>query len=132
MSGETRRAAVLLTMTALSRLRAPLLALCFASMCSVALAQDVDDPRFDVREFEIGGEIPISKERAQAVLAPYARSGITLTDLRGAARALETELSQRGFPFYRVVLPAQAIESVVKLRVLAFRLANESPGRYSE
>ena len=104
-------------------------ALCMLACCAtlgLAHAQAPDEPRFDVSGYEIEGALPISRERIRAVLAPYSGSTVTLSQLRDAAKALETELSERGYPFYRVILPAQTAEQVVKLRVLTFHLANVS------
>ncbi len=74
--------------------------------------------------FNIEGELPIPRERAQAIVAPYAGPAIGIEQLQAAASALETELTARGFPFYRVILPPQSLEGTVQLRVLPFRLGN--------
>ncbi len=95
-------------------------------LAAAAQAQPVDEPQFEISGYEIEGDLPIPRERAQAVLAPYTGRATTLSQLKDAAKALETALSASGFPFYRVILPAQAAESVVKLRVLTFRLGNVS------
>ena len=86
----------------------------------------MDEPQFEVTGYEIEGDLPIPRERAQAILAPYTGRAVTLSQLKDAAKALETALSESGYPFYRVILPAQTAESVVKLRVLTFRLGNVS------
>jgi hemolysin activation/secretion protein len=80
--------------------------------------------RFAVRGFAIEGDLPIPAERAQAVLKPYVGEAVRLEDLQSAARALESELSSRGYSFYRISLPPQSLEGVVTLKVLPFRLAN--------
>lgn len=108
-------------------------ALCWfacALICTVAHAQSTDEPQFEVSGYEIEGALPISLERAQAVLTPYTGPAVTLSQLKDAAKALETLLSDSGFPFYRVILPAQAAENVVKLRVLTFHLANISISKH--
>lgn len=92
----------------------------------LAQAQSLDEPRFEVVGYEIEGDLPIPRERAQAILSPYTGSAVTLSQLRDAAQALETALSESGYPFYRVILPAQTAERVVRLRVLSFRLGNVS------
>lgn len=81
------------------------------------------EPRFAVRAFEIEGDVPIGRERALAILAPYTGESIDLARLQSAASALEAELLARGFPFYRVVLPPQSLEGTVTIRVLPFKLA---------
>lgn len=90
-----------------------------------AYAESVaESPRFEVRRYEIEGELPISAGRAQAVLAPFTGESVGLEKLQGAAKALEAELYSRGYAFYHVVLPPQALEGTVKLRVLPFKLAD--------
>jgi len=80
--------------------------------------------RFDVRAFEIEGSLPIPAKRVQAVLAPFTGKSVGLEQLQGAAKALEAELYSRGYAFYHVVLPPQALDGTVKLRVLPFKLAD--------
>jgi hemolysin activation/secretion protein len=76
-----------------------------------------------VREFVVEGDLPIARERALAVLAPYAGESVELGQLQNATTALETELAAQGYPFYRVVLPPQSLEGTVTVRVLPFKLA---------
>ena len=97
---------------------------CCLIACS-AHAQDAE-PRFAVRGFEIEGPLPIDRERALAILAPYAGEAVELGQLQRAANALEEALLARGYSFYRVVLPPQDLAGVVTLRVLPFKLANVS------
>lgn len=84
------------------------------------------EPRFAVRSFEIQGALPIPRERALAILAPYTGDAVRIEDLQSATAALEAELVSSGFSFYRVVLPPQSLEGVATIRVLPFRLANVS------
>ena len=93
-------------------------------IASFASAQTPEGPRFAVRTFEIEGDLPISRERALAVLAPYTGESVSLENLQNATSALEAELLARGFSFYRVVLPPQSLDGVATIRVLPFRLAN--------
>ena len=74
--------------------------------------------------FEIEGDLPIAQERAQAVVAPFAGPAVGIEQLQAAATALEAELTARGFPFYRVILPPQSLKGTVTVRVLPFRLGN--------
>jgi hemolysin activation/secretion protein len=103
-----------------SRLLHPLLFLIFA--CT-AYAQEAE-PRFAVTGFQIEGELPIPRERAMSIVAPFAGDAIELGQLQKAATALEQELFARGHTFYRVIVPPQDLAGVVTLRVLPFRLAN--------
>ncbi len=88
-----------------------------------APAQAQDALRLAVRGFEIEGELPMPREAALALLAPFAGEAVGLEQLQGAARALEAALAERGHAFHRVILPPQAVAGTVRLRVLAFRLA---------
>jgi hemolysin activation/secretion protein len=99
-------------------------AMCFALVFSSATPAAEPGPRFSVRTFQIEGDLPIPRERALAVLAPYAGESVTLENLQSATSALEAELRSRGYSFYRVVLPPQSLEGVATIRVLPFRLAN--------
>ena len=102
-----------------------LAALVFVGFTLTAVpALPAEGPRFAVRAFELEGELPIPRERALAILAPYAGESVRIEDLQSAASALETELVSRGFSFHRVVLPPQSIEGTVRLRVLPFRLGS--------
>ena len=82
--------------------------------------------RFAVRSFEIEGNLPIPRENAQEILAPYTGDAVTLDRLNSAAAALEAELTAQGYAFHRVILPEQSLEGIAKLRILPFRLANIS------
>ena len=94
----------------------------FVVMAAFSVAAMPADPRFAVRSFEIEGELPIPRERALAILAPYTGESVRLEDLQSAASALEAELLARGYSFYRAVLPPQSLEGVAVVRVLPFRL----------
>ena len=102
-------------------LRAGVLFLLLALFADVHGAESL---RFNVSGFTVEGELPISQERAQEVLKPFVGPSIAIEQLQEAATALEEELSRRGHAFYSVALPSQALEGVVTLRVLRFRLAN--------
>ena len=91
-----------------------------------AQGQTTDGPRFAVHRFDVEGELPIARDRALAVLAPYTGDAVDLARLQSAAAALEAELLASGYSFYRVVLPPQPLEGSAIVRVLPFRLANVS------
>jgi hemolysin activation/secretion protein len=114
------RGVFLIASRATAAIRAGVLCLAIACAAPVQGAE----PRFAVGGFEIEGNLPIARERAQAVLAPYAGPAVGIEQLQAAATALEAELTERGFPFYRVILPPQSLEGTVTVRVLPFRLGN--------
>lgn len=107
-------------------MRAMLAGLCLLAACAASAQSTTDEPTTAVRTFIIEGDLPIPQERAQQVLAPFIGDAVGLTQLRLATKALETELSARGYSFYRVLLPPQALESTVTIRVVPFRLGTIS------
>src|SRR6266508_1394494 len=95
-------------------------------LATAANAQSSDGPRFAVHRFEIEGDLPIPHARAAAILAPYTGDAVDLSQLQAAAAKLEAELFDRGYAFYRVVVPPQALQGFAVVRVLPFRLAKVS------
>ena len=102
----------------------------FALVCALGVsllggapAAATEGPRFPVERFEIEGELPIPRERALMLLAPFAGPDVDLERLQAAAARLEAELFDRGFAFYRVIVPPQALRGTAVVRVLPFRLA---------
>ena len=65
---------------------------------------------------------------AARLLGTDARLSTSLRDILTVAlqEPIEAELTASGYAFYRVIVPPQALESVVKIQVLPFRLANVS------
>jgi len=106
--------------------RSLLLAVVSAAAAVIALCPTAQaaEPRFAVLSFQFEGDLPIPRERALAILAPYTGEAVRIEDLQSAAAALEAELLARGFSFYRVILPPQSLEGTALLRVLPFKLAN--------
>lgn len=86
--------------------------------------QAAESLRFEVSGFALEGELPMPEAEAQALLRPYTGPAVTIEQLQDAASALEEALAARGHAFYSVALPPQALQGVVRLRVLKFRLAN--------
>ena len=97
---------------------------CAALWFSVSPVFGQEGLHFTVRAFGVEGEIPIAMDKAQHALTPFTGDNVGLEQLRNAAKALEALLADNGYPFYRVILPPQTIESTVTLRVLPFTLAN--------
>lgn len=93
------------------------------SLLTGAPAAATEGPRFSVERFEIEGDLPIARERALALLAPYAGAEVDLARLQEAAARLEAELFDRGFAFYRVIVPPQALRGTAVIRVLPFKLS---------
>lgn len=122
---DTLRLLRSLRMSGVFRLLCPLRAVVLGMLVATfAHAQTLEEPRISVRAFEIEGDLPIPNDEAQRVLAPFVRDDADLSHIRNAAKALEGALAARGYSFYRVILPAQTLESTVKLRLLPFKLGN--------
>ena len=86
-----------------------------------ATAQD-EEASFAVTGFTVEGESPLPEELTRATLAPYIGEHHGIERLQQAATALEAVLRERGFGFYRVVLPPQDIGGVIKLQMFRFTL----------
>jgi hemolysin activation/secretion protein len=91
-------------------------------------APPVKDIEFFVERFEVVGDNPLSPGKASEIVAPFAHKAHSLASLREIAKTLEQAIRDRGYSFYRVVLPPQTLESkaVVQLKVVAFRLGDIS------
>ncbi len=79
-----------------------------------------DDPSFTVSGYAIEGDNPLGEAQAQAVLAPFVGTHQGIERLQQAATALEELLRQKGYGFYRVVLPPQDIGGVIRLQMAQF------------
>ena len=78
---------------------------------------------FTVERFDVTGPNPLSAAKTDSILSTYAGPLRTLEDLRAAAADLEQAIRDKGFAFYRVLIPAQRIgEGVVELNVIAFQV----------
>lgn len=85
-------------------------------------ASNPDEASFTVTGFAIDGENPLPEALVQSVLAPYTGKHDGIERLQQAASALEAVLRDKGFGFYRVVLPPQDIGGVIKLQMFKFTL----------
>jgi hemolysin activation/secretion protein len=80
------------------------------------------DPSFTVTGYVVEGDNPLGEAQAQAALAPFVGTHEGIERLQQAANALEALLRQKGFGFYRVVLPPQDIGAVIRLQMVKFTL----------
>lgn len=81
------------------------------------------DVLLDVKGFQVLGQNPLSASETDAILLPHLGKHSDLKTLEAAAAALEQRVRDRGFAFYRVILPAQKpSDGVVTLQVLQFPL----------
>ena len=70
--------------------------------------------------FVVDGENPLSADLTQATLRPFTGQHTGIERLQQATLALEEVLRNRGFGFYRVVLPPQDIGGEIKLQMFKF------------
>lgn len=90
-----------------------------------AFAQETDSAAvlLDVKRFEIVGQNPLSAGETEKLLAPHLGAKSDLRGLEAASAALEQELRDQGYAFYRVIIPAQKpVDGVVRLQILSFPL----------
>ncbi len=65
---------------------------------------------FQIDEFELIGDNPLSPGLTRSILAPYTGQQTGIERLREAAATLESALNERGYNFHRVTLPPQVLE----------------------
>ena len=94
------------------------------SFCAIeggfAAAEEPPPIRIAVNAFEVSGPNPIDENSTAVILEPFIGSFDSLDGLLGAVDALQNALNNRGFTFYRVILPPQTLEGgVVVLEIAA-------------
>jgi len=62
---------------------------------------------FQVNQFVIEGELPISSKKVDSLLTPLEGKEYGLADLQSVTKQVEKLIRDAGFAFYRVVLPPQ-------------------------
>ena len=100
----------------------------FLLVAGVSRVYALDDPaplHFTVNKFEVTGENPLSEAKTQSILEKFVGAHFGLEGLQEAVDALEKELRDQGFAFYRVTLVPQKLEKgVVRLQVTEFKIDN--------
>ncbi len=101
------------------------LAICGAFTCASVSAQQASvipsGPRLDVTRYRVQGDARMSETELNALLAPFVGDKRSLAQIDDAAHALEKNLHDRGYVFYRVLVPAQRPEQgVVVLQIIRF------------
>jgi hemolysin activation/secretion protein len=97
---------------------------CLLAMSLTLSAEETPVVGFEVTNFAVEGENPISEEETTRVLEVFLGSHDGLTGLLEAASELESVILQSGYSFIRVVLPPQTLESgVVTLKIIKIKLA---------
>ncbi len=101
----------------------------------VANAQQVTNPSFVIRGFDITGENPLSQGEVSRLLAPYLRTDATIETLQKATQTLEAALKDKGYVLHRVALPPQEVGNTVTLNIVKFvigKVSIEGRSQYSE
>ncbi len=79
---------------------------------------------FTVDRYTVAGPSPLSPAATQSILSSHIGPALSLEDLRQAAADLEAAIREQGYAFYRVGIPAQALdEGSVQLQVRAFTIS---------
>ena len=101
------------------------LSLAFLLSRAVLAQEAVPVVRFNVSDFIVEGDNPLSPEETRDVLSLFVGEHEGLDGLLEAAAELESTLIKAGHSFHRVVLPQQTLDQgSVTLHVVVFKLAN--------
>ena len=100
----------------------------FLCLLVLSFSHSIELPKpivFSVDEFVIDGSQPLEDDEVNAFLESYAGKAYSLDELLEVASALESLIRNKGFAFYRVVVPPQSVSSsTVTLQVVQFKLKN--------
>jgi hemolysin activation/secretion protein len=97
---------------------------CLSAQAQTTAASSAADEvaRFTISGFTVVGDNPLPEDLTARTLAPFTGEHTGIERLQEAALALEAVLRERGYGFYRVVLPPQDIGGVIKLEMFRFTL----------
>jgi hemolysin activation/secretion protein len=113
-----------MTQGGINRLMAHARRLAVASVAALACTAFAQELLLEVRQFALEGDNPLSEQETQAILAPHLGRHTSIATIEAAANALEAVMRERGYSFYRVIVPAQRpAEGVIKLQILQFKIA---------
>jgi hemolysin activation/secretion protein len=100
------------------------LALALLGGASAACAQSPDSgPTFEIRGYTVEGNSLLSRERIDAVLAPYTGGERSFADVQAAVVALQQTYASAGYGAVKVAVPEQRLsEGSIRLQVVEARL----------
>ncbi|MDP2904386.1 MAG: ShlB/FhaC/HecB family hemolysin secretion/activation protein [Methylovulum sp.] len=99
--------------------------LCVAPASSYAATPS--EIRFTVKHFSVEGPSPLSQKTIDAYFQPLQQRQYNLKELQEVSKGLESAIRGQGYPFYRVTLPPQTLNSgEVKLQIVSFTLGEIS------
>jgi len=88
-----------------------------------SLAASPAEISFTVKKFTVDGPSPINSQVIAGYFQTLQEKRYTLKTLQDVAKGLELIIRERGYPFYRVVLPPQTLNGgEIKLQILSFAL----------
>jgi len=97
--------------------------LCLAYQSSCLAAAAPPEFKFEVKHFSVEGLSPLSQTFIDDYFKPLQNRPYTLKELQEVSRALEKIVRDQGYPFYRVIVPPQTLDSGdIKLRIISFSL----------
>ena len=74
--------------------------------------------RVRVGAFDVDGGLPELNSRMHQILNPLVGETVSVAEIFAAARAIEAAYAQEGFPFVRVVVPAQVLKDGATVRLV--------------
>ncbi len=90
---------------------------------TVSAMEDPPQLHFVVKQFEVIGENPLPDSTTQSVLSNFLGDHYGLEGLQAASDALEYELRESGFAFYRVsLIPQKLKDGLIKLQITEFNI----------
>ena len=102
-----------------------IISIVFSSAPIFAAGEEIPTVHFNVSEFVVTGDNPLSDEETQKVLSVFLGEHEGLDGLTEAAAELQNAMAKAGYSFHRVILPPQTLEQGrVKLEVVEFKVAN--------
>ncbi|MBM3202825.1 ShlB/FhaC/HecB family hemolysin secretion/activation protein [Candidatus Woesearchaeota archaeon] len=85
--------------------------------CQATIADTGQAIEFAVGQFDIHGNNPLEAAETTRLLSGFTHKKHTLASLRNVASTLEKHLHERGYAFYRVILPPQTLDQAGTIRL---------------
>ena len=76
-----------------------------------SVIEDDNNLVFELENIELQGENPLSEREVSRIVDRYISKPLTIEDLNLAAKDFENVLADKGYSFYRVILPPQNLDN---------------------